>query len=280
MPPLPNEAEAAAFEASIAAEEAARFQPAEPPQTALKEPPEPVKPDPEPTTPKTPPTPAEASPEPELEEIEAKALADAEDEEASVAERIKRSHIEAREAKKRAKLLEQELEVLRGSRTESRDETVQREAQQLAQRLSSEKLFNDECARIAATGQKEYRDFDATLGQLWEAVGGFNAQLVEAAIEAGSPEKVLHWLGRNPDEAERVAQLSPARQGAAIARIAAKVNAPKIRPVSNAPPPIAPVSGGSTGGESAPVDLDKMSMADAAKYWDAEDRKKRAARFG
>jgi hypothetical protein len=276
---MSNDIAAAAFDAALAAEEAARWaEPAAATQTETPTEPveKPVQADPPDKATDLTAEPVEPAVEPSAEELAAIA---AEEEESSVATRIKKAHIEAREAKKRAKLLEQELEVLRGTRTETRDETVRREAEQLATQMASSKAFNDDCAKVAEQGKKEFKDFPDVINSLWETLGGFNQPLVEAALEAGEAHKTLIFLGNNPDEAERIAALPPARQGAAIARIATQLAAPKIKKVSNAPAPIAPVSGGATGGETQEPDLDKMSMAQAAKYWDKKDRERRAARF-
>jgi len=265
-----------AFEAAIAAEDAARFTPPAPEPPTPPQSPEPPEP-PEPPAPEA--KPPQSSEPPEPGEPGEPAPED-DDEEASVAHRIKRAHIEAREAKRRAKLLEQELAVLRGQRTETRDETVTREAQQLAEQIAAQTRFIKDCDVVAAAGRKTYPDFDSSMAALWEATGGINVNLIEAAIEAGDAHKTLRYLGRNPDEAERIGALPLARQGAALAKLATTLATAKPKPVSKAPPPITPPSGGATSADVAPVDPEKMSMAQFAKWSDAEDRKRRAARLG
>ncbi len=274
-----------AFEAALVAEEAARWT-TDPAPEPKAEPKAETKPEskPEPKAEPATPEPSEAAPAPSGLEAAPSAEPEPEavpgpTEDDEIAERIKRGHIEAREAKRHAKLLEQELAVLRGQRTESRDETIQREAEQLAQRIASGKQFNDECNRIAEAGRKQYADFDASIAALWEPLGGTNIGLLEAAVEAGSAHLTLRYLGKNPDEAERIANLSPARQGAALATLATKLATPKPKPVSKAPPPIQAISGGTTGGETVEIDLDKMSMAQLDKHWTQQERKRRAARF-
>ena len=153
----------------------------------------------------------------------------------------------------------------------------------MARQMSTQDTWNKECNRIAQAGFKNYRDFDKTLDEFkatfpeWD---GVPPSLTEAAMEAspGNEHEVLHWLGRNMDEAERIAKLAPSRQGAAIARIADKLNAPKA--VSKAPPPIRPAQGSNTSSEAPAKDPSKMSLAEYMHWQDAQDRKRRVAQFG
>lgn len=259
------------FEAALRAEEAARWATPEP----------------------TPETPAEAVPEPSAADnalaadepaetpSEAPQEAEEDDAETQMAERIKRSHIEAREAKKRAKLLEQELEVLRGTRTETRDETVSREAQQYAQQIAQQESFNRQCNEVAQVGKKEFKDFNESIDALWEATGGTHVGLIEAAIEAGDAHRTLRWLGKNPDEAERIANLPPTRQAVAIAKIAAQVAA-KPKTISKAPAPIRPVQGSAVSADDMAQEKDadpsKMTMGDYAKWADRRAHERRGRR--
>jgi hypothetical protein len=273
------------FEQALAAEEAARWAP-------LVEPPEapPVAPEPaaEPAPPEpqdAAPAPQDAAPEPQdapAETAEPEAP-DARSDEDEMSDRIKRAHIESREAKRRARLLEQELEVLKGTRTEPRDETIKREAETLAQQIAVNEAWNRECNRIAQAGFKAYPDFQKTLDEFkasfpeWNGVPG---SISEAAMEAapGSEHEIIHWLGNNLDEAERIARLPPAKQGAAVARIADKLKAPK--PMSKAPPPIRPAQGSNATSAAPTKDPDKMSTAEFMKWQDEQDRKRRVALYG
>ena len=72
-------------------------------------------------------------------------------------------------------------------------------------------------------------------------VGPHNVPMVQTILLRPDSAKILHHLGLNPAEAERISSLPHALQGAAIGEFAASVNrAP--RP-SNAPTPGRPVSG-------------------------------------
>ncbi len=81
--------------------------------------------------------------------------------------------------------------------------------------------------------------------------------LAEALIEADAPEKIMAFLAVNPDEVDRIARLSPARQAAEVGKLEAKLSAaPKV---SNAPPPIKPI--GARGGSSS-NDPEHMTQAE------------------
>ena len=129
--------------------------------------------------------------------------------------------------------------------------TYQADVAKAAAELAKTTAFNDACNAVAKLGETEHPDFTAVIGTLWGAVGGFKPELVEAAMEAGDAHELLYRLGQDPEEAERIAALSPARMGAALAKIAAKpVAAAPAVPQSNAPPPIRPLARG--GGEPDP----------------------------
>lgn len=90
-----------------------------------------------------------------------------------------------------------------------------------------------------------------------------------AVIDSDVAPKLMHFLATNPDEVERIAQLSPTRQAAAIGRIEEKL---ATRPqISNAPPPLKPVG---SRGSAANGDLSGATMETYI-----EQRKKQGARW-
>lgn len=204
------------------------------------------------------------------EQTEPEALAPAEqaeevqhDDDDEIDKRISRLAYEAREAKRLAKQLQRENEVLKGQRTETADEEVERKVAERAAALASQNAFNSECNKIYEQGKKEFGDFQKTVDAFGE-IGGLSAPLVQAAIEAGDAHKVLHWLGSNLDEAERISNLDPARMGAAVAKVATKLNKPKQ--VSKAPAPIKPVSS-SPGRSDENLSLDEWMRQEDQKQW-------------
>lgn len=202
-------------------------------------------------------------------------------EEDDLKERVKRAHIAAREEKRRAKLLEQELEVLRGNRTEHRDETIAREAALMAHQMVAGKTMADKTTAIRNELDAKFGGAASILTAFAESfpdVGGVPTPLVEAIIEAGDGQeaKIVHWLSNNLDEAERIYGLSPTQQGVAIHKIATKLAAPKK--VSQAPVPAKPVSGSKTTEKPAKA-WDKQTNAERFADYEAEELAERRRKY-
>jgi hypothetical protein len=78
--------------------------------------------------------------------------------------------------------------------------------------------------------------------------------IVEALIDSEAPAKLMHYLAANPEEVDRIAALSPARQAAELGKLEAKALAAKPPPRSNAPQALSPIKGGSASGAPSPKD--------------------------
>jgi hypothetical protein len=160
------------------------------------------------------------------------------------------------------KLKEQpETPVLTGEQlTASQIETRARE---LASQQVAINKFNDDCAKTAEKGKAEFPDFDQRISSLRQLVSGdqdtarqvaYN-QLVSVAIETGAAPAILHTLGGDLDEAERILNLPVHRMAIELARMADR---PVEAKVSAAPKPITPVSGrGAPHTAIAPDDPDR-----------------------
>lgn len=107
--------------------------------------------------------------------------------------------------------------------------------------------FNSACNQVDATGKKEFADWKESLDNL-TLVGALGkdvpSMFLETAVELKDPHKILHHLGKNMDEAARIAKLPPQKMAVEMARIEASFSAPPPPiPVSAAPPPVIPVAG-------------------------------------
>lgn len=71
--------------------------------------------------------------------------------------------------------------------------------------------------------------------------------MAEAMKDSDMGPDVAYYLGKNPDQAERIAKLNPAAQVREIGKIEARleVKAEPVKRPSKAPPPIDPISSGS-----------------------------------
>ena len=135
--------------------------------------------------------------------------------------------------------------------------------------MVAKQAFDADSVRVRDAGVAEFGDeFGTALTSLWSTLGGFKPDLVEAAMETGNAHQILYKLGQDPDEAERIAGLSPARMGAALGKMAA-ATAPQ-RPQSQAPAPIRPLTKGGGNAEPRPDgDMDSFSA------WYAKQREAR-----
>lgn len=131
-----------------------------------------------------------------------------------------------------------------------------------AAEIAATNEFNRRSNEIYDAGTKDFPDFDQSL-KTFQMLGGLPPALIEAAQEAGDAHKILHQLGKNPDEAARILSLPPVRMAAAVAKLAS-APAPAPRPISSAPAPIKPITGQGT----ADKDPEKMTMAEWVAWHD------------
>ena len=97
---------------------------------------------------------------------------------------------------------------------------------------------------------KDIEDFDEVLAEIknTDPVANINVVAVEAA---DAPGKILYHLAKHPDEAERIASLSPGKQAREILRLEEKLAKPPVK-TSKAPEPITPVGGKAAVGDEMP----------------------------
>lgn len=129
-------------------------------------------------------------------------------------------------------------------------EELEKLIQERAVQLAQANAFNDACNAIAETGKREFTDWDESLKNLSlaGAIGqDVPADFLETAVELKDPHKILHYLGKHVEEAEKIAKLPPKRMALEMARIEALIHkpaaAPPPTPISNAPAPVIPVNG-------------------------------------
>ena len=110
-----------------------------------------------------------------------------------------------------------------------------------AQQLETAR-FNEACNAIADHGESQFPDFQAAV-QNFQMIGGPPPALLEAVTALGKEDgaRVYYELGKNPDEAMRLLNLSPARMAVELAKMAAKP-APAPKAISRVAPPITPIS--------------------------------------
>lgn len=131
------------------------------------------------------------------------------------------------------------------------EEEIDKLATERAKLIAQANEFNKTCNEIVETGKKEFpKDWDEALSNLSlvGAIGqGVSPEFLETVTELKNPAKILHHLGMNIEEADRIAKLPPKKMAVEMARVEARLNAPAPAqapaPVSNAPAPVIPVGG-------------------------------------
>lgn len=115
--------------------------------------------------------------------------------------------------------------------------------------------FNRKADEMYNTGASKFTDWKDAVETL--VVSGFmNKDLIDSAMAVDDGPAVLHHLGTNLDEAERINALPPIQKVAALAKLSNSLAAPRSVSVSSAPTPIKPVSG------SPSPQLDLQRIAD------------------
>lgn len=150
------------------------------------------------------------------------------------------------------------------------------------QQLAADK-FNARCDEVAGAGQKEFGTKWATSLEALRDVGAISDDLsfLQDALDTEAPEKVLHHLGQNPDEAERLLTLSPNRRAVALDRLATQLNVEKpraARPISKVPPPITPV-GSARGAKEIDINDPNLTDEESIAAWEAHDRRRATAGY-
>lgn len=154
------------------------------------------------------------------------------------------------------------------------DYKAEQKFQQLIERQSQQEAERQKQGRHEAFIEKA-ETFASTTPDFNEVA--FNPRLAITDVMADvldlserGPE-ILYWLGKNPEEALRIARLPPVHASLEIGRLEARISAPQPKTVTQAPPPIRPLSGGSG---SALVDPDKMTSDEWRKWREGEIRKR------
>lgn len=124
--------------------------------------------------------------------------------------------------------------------------------------LKQEKVAETFMAK-AEKASERYEDFEEVVSNPRLMI---NNEMAEFIADSDVGPDVAYYLGKNPLKAAQIAQMSPIKAARELTRIEGELaSKPKPRP-SNAPAPIAPISG-SSGGSKSPAE---MTDAEYAKW--------------
>lgn len=133
--------------------------------------------------------------------------------------------------------------------------------------------FNRNADEMYNSGAAKFSDWKDSVDMLVTS-GFMDKNLLDAAMAVEDGAIVLHYLGTNLDEAERINVLPPIRKAAEMAKLSVQLSTPRSVTVSSAPTPIRPV----TGSPSPVIDLQRVAETDNMKEY-AAARAKQGSRW-
>lgn len=218
----------------------------------------------------------EATPEQKAEEEHSKALKAMEkriDRLTAKSYRTAAENQQLRETIARFEQQSQQTETQDEAKPLSREE-IARLVKEEAKVLTKQERINEKANTIHAEGVKKFPDFDTTIAALGREVDLFTKQgptpLMEAVLDSESPAELLHHLGKDPDLAAELAELSPTQIARRLVKIESELIETKKPKTSQAPKPLTPVKASSGS--------DEPDINDA-KAWIAWSNKRDAERL-
>lgn len=144
-------------------------------------------------------------------------------------------------------------QIEHAAEAKAREKLAQREQQEQQERI------RESWSAKAEKAVERYPDFDAVVANPTLAI---NAVMVEYIADSDLGADVAYFLGKNPERAADIAEMSPVKAARELARIEAELAAkPKANP-SKAPAPITPI-GASAASTKSPAE---MSNAEYLKW--------------
>lgn len=191
-----------------------------------------------------------------------KGLTDAEKTIRKQLRRIERLTAKRGAAEREAEILRQQLAEFqqRASRQDEDGEPAKRQlteadidriAREKAEELTRQRAIGERVGKVLKEGSK-LDGFNAAVDAVAEVVPfmdkrGKPTPFIEAVLDADNPAELLKYLGDNPEEAEELADLTPARLGRRLATLELKLKPGATKQTSSAPKPLQPIKSGNAG---------------------------------
>ena len=229
-------------------------------------------------------------PDPSPPVVKTKAPAWQQDRFNELAGKRKEAEDKLREQEARVRALEAQIAAGAPPEQQALVEARARElAKELARTQTTEERFVAQAKEVVAAGKGAYgAEFDQRLADMAQALMDTSdtdsvrryTTMVQTAMEVGDAHVLIHRLGGDLDEANRILRLDPVKQAIALTALRGAV-AVGAAPVSQAPRPPTPVSGG--GGHAPEVSPDDPNAADklsSAEWHRRRQEQVRAKRGG
>lgn len=182
--------------------------------------------------------------------------------------RYNRKHGETAQLAERLRLAEERLQRFEQPSTDGEQPKTQEpqvDPYRLADEIATARSITEKSNAAFSEGMKSFGDaFRQSVAAVIDEAGdlidkrGLPTALGEAVLDSDKPAELLHYLGQNPDIAESLNGLSPARLGRRIEAIERDMKTAKV---SKAPAPLTPVTA-----KGAPVAKSESAMTDAEWY--------------
>lgn len=114
------------------------------------------------------------------------------------------------------------------------EQRAQAERQERAQRQQHAEQVRQSFQERAAAARERYQDFDEVA---FDASVPVSEEMTVVIAESEHGPDIAYYLGSHPDEARRIASLSPLAQARELGRIEAKVSQAPVKKTTSAPPP-------------------------------------------
>jgi hypothetical protein len=130
-------------------------------------------------------------------------------------------------------------------------ETAAAQARQVAAQEFAQRQQQAQAAQVFSSYEAREREYAATNPGYQDAMAAlqstvrFSPEVLEVLGASDAGPAVVHYLGEHLDAADKLQRLPPHLAAAEIARIEARVKAPKAKPVSKTPSPAPVLAGGS-----------------------------------
>jgi len=146
---------------------------------------------------------------------------------------------------------------------------AKKDAEKVEQQRNKERVdaIVDHATNTIGRGRTAYEDWDTAISPVVPLLNQF--EMAESLMDVESPENVVYYLAKNPEEAEAIARMSSTKRAMALGKIELRLGQTPAKKVSDAPPPVKPVGGKA----SAAVDISNMS-GDEYRAYKLQQRKK------
>ena len=147
-------------------------------------------------------------------------------------------------------------------------------AEEKAKQIVAMREFEKACDSLFKAAIKIDKDFKEKIDALADDIGAIPGAIIGVLSDFDNGGKVLTYLADNPDEAEKIWEMSPMKAAVELTKLSAKLVTPK-KVVSKVPPPNDPLKGSGRTTTDAPLN-DKMSTKDwiEKRKRDVEEKRK------